>query len=282
MRLKRNRIRKESEGKKIGIIFLLGILIFLSVGCGFLLTQHIIIPSFLNHQIEQKNIVKQEERKKTQEKKENEQSRIDTKNTLSLNGLDMFSIQIGSFSTSENAQNMVDNLYERKIPAFIVDENGYKVITAVMLDRNSADVFMKTIKSEYEEAFVLSKRIPDKMIQYHNEDEKYIHIFKDENKKFIEILKTIGKKIQQEKNLGNIQSFQVDIDALNEIEKKVNQHQTSQDLKTVQNEWINILKDFSKELTTALKNQENPLFEIENIFIKKVYQYSKFMTNNEH
>ncbi|WP_053957530.1 SPOR domain-containing protein [Inediibacterium massiliense] len=281
MRLKRNRIRKENEGKKIGIVFSLGLLIFLSIGFGFLLTQHIIIPSFFNHHVQEKRIVKQAKPEKIQGKKEEEQASTNQINTMSLKGLDIFSVQIGSFSTKENAQNMLDQLYERKMPGFILEEKGYKVIAGVMTDRNSADVFMKNIKVDYEETFVWSRSIPDKIIQYHKDDEKYIQILKEENEKFVEILKSIGNKIQEQKNTGKIQSFQVDIDSLNEIEKKANQEKISKDLKKMHDEWMNRIKDFSKELTEALKNQDNPLFEVENVFIKNLYKYLKFMTAHE-
>lgn len=285
--------REEKMGSIFGWSFVFCILITVSVTLGYLGTKRYIIPHFVKYEtvkkvdatakevFEEKKEVEQAEKEvnvKEEKKKDHEKTTEPAYvRTLELKGFDMFSVQVGSFSTKENAQELVDQLGENEMGAFIWHNETYKVMCSSSLDRKTIDEMMPNIKEKYAEAFVVKRSIATKAIRYSENDSEYSVLLGTQNEKFIEVLEEVSEIIKKSENkeksnglikkqLGNLKS----------IKTLLEKGKPSEEMKSTNDAFVEIVGGFTKELEEYLKGESKSLVSIQNTFMKTLYEYSDF------
>ncbi|QXM05740.1 SPOR domain-containing protein [Crassaminicella indica] len=302
MRQTRVKIRRKSMGKKITFTIIIIFLFSLSILIGYLGTKYVILPMISSNEIgiEKNNknkgikkVVKMQEEiseaSKEESEKNNKTKKIDKAtnegytNTFEIEGIDIYSVQVGSFKTKQNALSLVKELNSKDIGAYIWDNDGYKVITMSMLDRKSIDNILPNIKKQYTEAFVVTRRVSSKSISYKKEDSAYIDTLEGQIKKLMEVFKALAENIKQSQNSQiDMELAKKHIDDLKEIQGRLRGENPPVQMKAMHNGLIKLVADLIQELETAEKNDKKLFLGIQNAFIKGVYQYSYFLDNNEY
>lgn len=302
MRQSRTRIRRKSKGNKFRFIIIFLILLpSISILFGYLGTKYVIKPILFKNSVvtKEKEIPKlevkpnenikniNEEPSKKVQSVSQEKAQEAYVNTLEIQGFDIFSIQVGSFSTKANAQALVNELSMKEMGAYIWYNEKYKVMTVSMLDRESLDLFMENIKKQYSEAFVTSANIPMMAIKYDKKDSKYGMLLESQNKKLIELFNDVAQIIKRSKeNTIDIEEcsslIKKDIDVLKDMQRKFKEENPSEHMKPMHEKFIKIVNDLTNELENALQDNSKSLIGIQNAFMKGLYQYSDFTANNEY
>lgn len=103
----------------------------------------------------------------------------------------LYNIQVGNFTDAENAQALVNELNSKDIIAYVIKQDGYKVMAGTSFFRKDVDEHIPYIREEYLDAFVSTMSIADKKINYGAEDEVYID-------SITEIIKSLNKAFEEE------------------------------------------------------------------------------------
>ncbi|WZL74676.1 SPOR domain-containing protein [Clostridiaceae bacterium 35-E11] len=298
MRQSRIKSRKEYKGQKIGIIILFTILLpVISIGIGYLGAKHLILPNLFSKEIitEELNtstnvedveveIHKEEESPESAEETRQE----DYINTFEIKGLDIFGIQVGSFSTKENAQSLIKELNRKGMGGYIWYDDKYKVITAAMLERESIDILITEVKQEYAEAFIVTQNVPTRAVKYGKEDAKYVSLLEKQNIKLIEIFQGLSKNIRQMKEEENsakdalisIKGYQ---ESLKKMKDELNAMPSNPNIQEIRNAFIKIIDDMNVGLTyDANLDAVEKIAKTQNTFLVGLYQYSNFAMRNEY
>lgn len=305
MRQTRTKVRRKSAGKKFTFIIIIMVLFSLSITIGYLGTKHMILPMLASKEVEveknnedqekkavkplaettpqSKEVIKQESPQIKETKEVEKDTKEVQKSTFEIEGINIYSVQVGSFSTKENAQSLVAELNTKNMGSYIWYNDGYKVITTSMLDRKSVEQVMLDIKKEYKEAFVVTRKIPKKIVQYKKEDSDYIEVLESQQKKLMEIFMALSQNIEQS------QSTQMDselvkgwVKELKKIQEELKKKKLSNETKTMNNELIKLTEVLVQELEKATKDDKKILVETKNAFMKGIDQYSDFLENNEY
>ncbi|MCT4606668.1 MAG: SPOR domain-containing protein [Marinisporobacter sp.] len=305
MRQTRTKVRRKSAGKKFTFMIIIMVLFGLSISIGYLGTKHMILPMLAskevavekNNEDQEKKVVKpsvettpvakeviKQESPQIKETKEVQKATKEVQNsTFEIEGLNIYSVQVGSFSTKENAQALVKELNTKNMGACIWHNDGYKVITTSMLDRKSIEQIIPDIKKEYNEAFVVTRKVPKKIVQYKKEDSDYIEVLESQQKKLMEVFTSLSQNIKQ------LQSPQMDSDLvegwvkdLKKIQEALKKKKLSEEIKTINDELIKVTDELVQELEKATKDDKKLLVETKNAFMKGIGRYSDFLENNEY
>ncbi|TCO80003.1 SPOR domain-containing protein [Marinisporobacter balticus] len=293
MRQSRSKVRKESKGKKLSFIIIFLILLpSISILLGYLGTKYVIKPILSKNSVEIKEntfneipreVVKPDEN--IQPNSENIQPTNEKETYLSafeIKGLDIFSMQVGSFSTKENAQVLVDELKSKEMGAYIWYNERYKVMTISMLDRESIEPFIRNVKQEYEGAFVTTRSVPIKTIKYAEADAQCSMLLESQNKRLIEIFKDVSESIIRSKEKPIHILIQKQIDDLEDMKDKLKKEKPTKHIEAIYHAFVKLVDDFIQGLQDGLKNDTKSCMTIQNTLMKGLYQYSDFVTNNEY
>lgn len=209
MRLSRSKIRNEYFGKKfLTIILFLIILPILSIFPGYLAAKYFVIPHFSSgnssnyeNEIQSKNIeqnITSEVEEVSQIKNQNPQETAS--GSIEFTGFDIFSVQVGNFSTKENANALIEELDQRNMGAYLYESDGFKVITLSLLERSQVDATIPAILNIYEGAFVVPIKISPKTLEYSQDEKQYLELLKIQNERTNQILKIYSDYLFQFKN----------------------------------------------------------------------------------
>ncbi|QEK12323.1 SPOR domain-containing protein [Crassaminicella thermophila] len=289
MRQSRVKTRKESKGKKFSFIIIFVLLLpGISIMLGYLGTKYVILPNLFQNKIITKEYTSNPKVSNSGNKDFNNQVLQEAyANTFELKGMDIFSIQVGSFTTKENAQILIDELNTKKMGSYLWYNDGYKVLTISMLDRESIDMLLPRIKKEYNEAFVVKINIPTRAIKYGKEDSQYTMLLGDQNARLIKIFKDVSEIIKSsEENSLDIDQRNIlvlkNIDNLKDIKAKMKVKVPSKHMQQIHNEFIEIVENFEQMLEGVLKDDEKPIVAIQNALMNELFQYSNFAAKNEY
>lgn len=157
--MKRYRL-KRSESLKPLLAMLL-IIIFCAVILGYFGTRYIVYPVFINNNtknVDIKNngtgtVTQQSNIQSTQTQVQDSKQNSETK----LKDFYVYHIQLGNFSSEENANALVNELKGNGIYAYILNDNGYKVVTTPAADYDKAAVIKEKLLTYAVDAFVLKR-----------------------------------------------------------------------------------------------------------------------------
>ncbi len=290
MRKSRTKIRREDKGYKyILIILFIVVLPIISIIPGYLGSKYLIIPSFFseenksvnNDKVEMNSPKEPETQVQVEEKANNQKPAI---GTVELKGIDFFSIQVGSLSTKENANELVKELNEIKMGSYIHQIDGFKVVTVSLMDRGQIETLIPTIKSSYEGAFVVSTSIANKEIEYNKEESEYVQLLNVSNNNLIDTFKTLSDATFNLENESNIEEYKAIISSSKtNITKIINDFDNVEPpdrFKQLHSLFISIINNTSKNIDLAIgESDENLLVTGKNLLNTSLYQYSKFAKN---
>ena len=129
--------------------------------------------------------------------------------TLRLDGMSLFNVQLGSFSSKENAESLVSQLKEKEINAYIVDSDSFKVFAGTFFSRREAEKYKDKLKNTYTDAFLKEFYIGGAVIEYLAVDQEY----EDE---IVDLIKTMENSYSQEAGLWTLAIKDYDIKELKE------------------------------------------------------------------
>lgn len=179
------RTRRGSERQNVNkwtnflIFFVLApiVAILLTIG----LFKYLILPQFLpeddkdanNNQIEQET-----DNPNSTDENDNSNSNEENNGQLSmytLDGMDLFSVQIGSFGSKENAEKLVEQLKENGLDGYLIEKDSYKVFAGTFFSRQEADVYLIKVREYYSDAFIKSFSINGTTVQYFTKDQEHMN-----------------------------------------------------------------------------------------------------------
>ncbi len=237
----------------------------ISIAIGILIVQSIIMPHFedvndtnltskieddLSNNESNENIVKDIDKQEINDLKKLE---------LTIEGFDLYNIQLGSFSNVENAKALRKELREKGVDGYIVKISDYKVFYATFLNREICDEVLTSIRESYKDAFVNKITVDDFVIKYDSNEQETADMIN-------EIIKTFKNAFDEETALWHYALVKKD---LQEILKTIREN----------NDQI------SKLLNNIDKDIENPDFNdvLDNIRmqVKEREQILQSLINNK-
>jgi len=178
MRSKRHKVKKDRLFTILAFFVLAPII---SVFLGFALVKYMILPRFLpvkeetslqtlQEDIDNKETEFQQDIQNVDNSEQSTQDQnVQTKQSK-LEGITLYNIQVGNFSSIENADNIVKELAANGMPGYVVELDSYKVFAGTYFNREEADEYLSKVKDIYSDAFVNTFTIIERVISY-NENE---------------------------------------------------------------------------------------------------------------
>lgn len=284
-----NNFNKRGKDKlfKVTLVGIIAPLIGLILGIGISLNYD--IPNlFSKYSIvdevkttEKKPIEKTKEDTVENNIKEGENKENSEKIEFDLTDISLYNVQVGSFSTIDNALVLINQMKEVGLSGYIFKiEDVYKVFSATFFNREISDEYLKIVRMKFEDSFISQKSIKGKRLSYFESEESLINKTKD----IIEKLRTI---YQEETELWIKSLNNIDVDKLKEtinnnnstIEKKINNIENNaetDEIRTLLNELQNNLK-LRKSSLNKLSNSN--LIEAHVEFNQALINYINIVTN---
>lgn len=291
MRKSRRKFKKEHLGNKyfLMIVFLI-VLPIVSIIPGYFGSKYFIIPHLFSDNEGFKEVVGQEEPTISEQEQPSEGSQPKEEiyiNTLELTGLDFYSIQVGSFLTKANAQELVRQLEEVNFGAYIHESDGFKVFTLSLLDRNQIDMLMPEILEIYDEAFVVTTSIPNRSIKYSQEETQYCELLQSQNNKINKVFKDLSELVYhyKRKTLSydelNKLLLQTKND-LNQIKQDMLQGKPSSRMQSIHDQYVSLINNlvYNMDNYSSIRPEEG-IIPIQNLLTSGTFTYLKISAFSE-
>lgn len=130
--------------------------------------------------------------------------------TNSINGINYYSIQVGSFSNEENAVEFRDSFISKGHFSYYIENGNYKVFVAASYNKESLDEALEAIKTTSPDAFIKNIDLESKNYSYVINDTDYFESIS-------ELIATQLNGINASISINKVN------DALEALEKKNNQ-----------------------------------------------------------
>jgi hypothetical protein len=169
---------------------------------------------------------------------ENETTASEKRVTQKIGPINYYSIQVGSFSNEENANEFRNELNEQGHFAYNLSDNNYKVFVAASFNKELLDEELTAVKEVSPDAFIKSISLESKSFSYTINETDY----------FKEVSNLISNQINSINETINLQNMKED---LNEIEKK-----------NTKSKEVNGNKDISNQVTAYIKEVRNEMGNI--------------------
>ncbi|KPU27834.1 hypothetical protein TR13x_00280 [Caloranaerobacter sp. TR13] len=220
--MRSSRRKKKSKKDKLLTIFVFFILApIISIAIGILIVQNIILPHFEDISAtkplsEVENGLSNNETNENVVKDVDKQEIDDLKNLeLTVEGFDLYNIQLGSFSNIENAKALRKELREKEVDGYIVKISNYKVFYGTFLNREICDKVLMSVRESYKDAFVNKITVDNLVIKYDSNEQETAD-------KINEIIKTFKKAFDEETSLWYYALVQKDVEEIIKTIKKNN------------------------------------------------------------
>lgn len=237
-RYKRRYRRKQSGKDKLIYIIIFGIISpIVSIILAFFLVKYMIYPNFIsdiNDPSGDNELVEQQD--------EFSSSEVHIKN------LNIFNIQTGSFSDLENAKMLAESLNNKKIPAYVIKLDNYKVFSGTFFKKIDAEEYKQHLNQNIEEIFINENFIEGKVLIYEE-------LLEEDVKKISEMIELYTESFINETSIWKEALISKDHSKIKEIIAQNNNEisDINKELK-LENE---ILVDLDKILHSRTEIQEN-------------------------
>lgn len=145
------------------LIFMLVIITVSAVMIGYFGTRYIVYPIFLknNSGIErvENNISSPEIVEESANVETPVKETSDSKPSLNSKEFLVYHVQLGNFTAKENADALIKELEEDGIFAYILEDEGFKVVTVPRTSYNQAESNKNEILNYAQDAFILKRRV---------------------------------------------------------------------------------------------------------------------------
>lgn len=230
---------------------------------------------------EKKPIEKTKEDTVENDIKENENKENSEKIEFDLTDISLYNVQVGSFSTIDNALVLINQMKEVGISGYIFKvEDVYKVFSATFFNREIADEYIKVVRTKYEDSFISQKSIKGKRLSYFDSEESLLNKTKD----IIEKLRTI---YQQETELWIKALNNIDVDKLQEtinnnnstIENMINSTENNTETDEISKLLSELQNNLKLRKSSLNKLSNNNLIEAHVEFNQALINYINLVTN---
>jgi hypothetical protein len=195
MRITRRKLKQEYKTKSVGLTVVFTFLLpILSIYLGYTAFKFFIVPGMQSKELpQQSDIIPSEQTIMNNQKKNDaipseEVTKEAFVTTFELEGFNFYSIQIGKFTTIENAEMMKTELKTKGYEGYIYQNDGYKVIAMSSLSRTGIDAEIENIRKDYPDAYVTTTNIPVQQIKYEKDDGKNTLSIEAQRDKFMDTL----------------------------------------------------------------------------------------------
>lgn len=275
---RKNKLTKDKLNKLMSSFVIAPVI---GIVLGIFLVSKFFIPFLDNNDIGQEvgkiddSLIDQDDKEKDDkdqaDKDQGDKSTVEYKE-LGLDDFNLYNVQVGSFSSLENAKIFLEEINNKKLGGYILKINDYKIFIGSYLDRTDAESVLKNTKEIYPEAFISEKIIETLTLKYVEEDEEYIDdiaILTDK------VIKTYNSEsIKWENVLKNSQKD----DIIKLIDK--NNDEIQQLLNKLNNIKSDEVKYFISSITDNLSKRRELFNGDENIALFEIYvKHSKAFVN---
>ena len=179
-------------------------------------------------------------------------SSTNKKITSRIKNISFYSIQVGSFSNNENAEEFKKELADEGYYAYILENQNFKVFVSASDERENLEDSLEAVKSFSPDAFVKRIDLESKNFSYVIENKDY----------FIEISQLIAKQIN---NINSTIALDEIQDQLEEIEKKnalfIEADENNGSIGQLVKNYVKDVKEYIGEINSNNENKMRILFE---------------------
>lgn len=202
IRRKRHRMEKD---RLVTFIAFFVVAPLISIVLGFAIVKFLVIPTFLPVQDETNQLTnqgdindnidgfEQEEYQPNYEEDNNQNETTQVKQS-EIEGIVLYNLQVGNFSSEENANNLIKELNSKEMLGYLVKGDSYIVFAGTYLTRAEADKYLPEVKISYNDAFISTFSLQDKVITYNSDEENSAN-------NLIEVMNAINNAYNEELSL---------------------------------------------------------------------------------
>ena len=151
-------------------------------------------------------------------KESNEESNNEIKTkSVKFESLNIYSIQLASFSNKENALDYIDKLKDKNIEANYIYDKNYRVYSLVSLDKNELEKRLEGYKKEIKDAFIKKIYIDEFEIDINENDYLILKKFKD---LILIHFENVIKNKNVENDFENLNNLKIELEN-DEIDKNI-------------------------------------------------------------
>ena len=292
MRQSRLKTGREYKGRNIGFIIAFALILpVIAISLGYIGTKYIVVPNILSKQeLPQKKELVEDSQQQPKPQESPSPSTETTQeayaSTFEIQGFTIHGIQLGSFSTPDNAKVLMETLKKENIGAYLWQKDGFKVICIALMDRGEVDKILPKIKSFDENAFVVSTNIPVRAVKYNKDDAKYTLQVSNENRKLIEVYQQLSKQISEEyssQSIEDLEKISQQLQKIKEIKKEIEQTALTEELSKLHDAYIEMLDQMISGLEESLALKDQSAFvRLQNTFTSSLYKYYSFATSDAY
>ncbi len=292
MRQSRLKTGREYKGRNIGFIIAFALILpVVAISLGYIGTKYIVVPNILSKQELPQKKEQVEDGQQPPKPQESPSPSTETTqeayaSTFEIQGFTIHGVQLGSFSTTDNAKALMETLKKENIGAYLWQKDGFKVICIALMDRNEVDKILPKVKSFDENAFVVSTNIPVRAVKYNKDDAKYTLQISNENRKLIEVYQQLSKQISEEyinQHINDLEKISQQLQKIKEIKIEIEKTAPTEELSKLHSAYIEMLDQLISGLEESLALKDQSAFiRLQNTFTSSLYKYYSFATSDEY
>lgn len=297
MRRNRAKTRKNNNGKVLTFIGAVVLLCVLSVSIGYFGTKYFLIPKYITKQNSSTNekTAKKNTDEKPQGKANDETTPVskeskETTNTsekqsaekklytFEIPPLSIFNVQVGSFDDMSHAQKQVDSLKDKGLAGYIVESDRYRVMVMSFVERESAEKYKNSIKSDYSDAFISPKQLAARELNYGDQGKAYSETASKEIKelkKYYENYSSFltNNDISSVESKVIIQFVDDEINRLSGIIESISAVTPSDDFADFNSEFLSIAKTSKTKLMELKESNLADRTKLSEVFMESLNSY---------
>lgn len=289
--LKRSKIGIRKKQKKTNIIIavlFLFLLPVIAITIGSKITEWWVIPT-----INTDDMLKSPEEIVLKENGESEDDTIQEKNdtdsevkreelnqkNANLNSISIYMIQIASISDNKNIELLAEELDNHNLPHITYKlDDMYKIYTFASTIREDVESKIDEVKEIYEDAYIGQMHIPQKQIQYLDEENKGTKEFIEDMNLLLELLEQSSSNIYKSYNEGSKLGKYKEIlenhkKLLEQMLEKVNNTELPKNF-VGKDDIKNMIEHQEKNITESLKIIEGKqeMYKLQNYFLDNLFK----------
>lgn len=289
--LKRSKIGIRKKQKKTNIIIavlFLFLLPVIAITIGSKITEWWVIPT-----INTDDMLKSPEEIVLKENDELEDDTIQEKNdtdsevkgeelnqkNANLNSISIYMIQIASISDNKNIELLAEELDNHNLPHITYKlDDMYKIYTFASTRREDVESKIDEVKEIYEDAYIGQMHIPQKQIQYLDEENKGTKEFIEDMNLLLELLEQSSNNIYKSYNEGSKLDKYKEIlgnhkKLLEQMLEKVNNTELPKNF-VGKDDIKNMIEHQEKNITESLKIIEGKqeMYKLQNYFLDNLFK----------
>lgn len=268
MRRSRRGYKRQNTGKSFFFYFIFCLILpVVGIYSGYHVARYAVLPAIMYEEkdygevsepkVSSENVKKQPDNSNTPEKKVDEVKNNHEKYFLKEKNI--LGIQIGSFSSKENADIQLIELSQKGMVGRVIEKDNFKVVLGYASKRENIDKLLPMIREDFDEAFVLTQSLKAKEIPGEASDQDYFNKLNEVDGKIFNFIEKIQMDIiNSEDNLDseNKEDIKSSVDEINILKESLGKINKSDKAQEFNLKYINLVQEFlnSNSQEIASKN----------------------------